>query len=51
MPDRCHLDDLAVDQLEPLILAEDAELDHPLVLVSRESPRPLDVSRHDGAPT
>ena len=36
--DRGHLDDLPLDQLDPISLGEDASLGHPIVLVDRESP-------------
>jgi hypothetical protein len=49
--DRRHLDDLAVDQLQPLVLAEDPELDHPLVLVGGESSGALDLDRHTQSPS
>src|SRR2546430_15373175 len=48
--DRRHRDDLARDQLQPLVFAEDPDLDHALVFVRRELPRLLDFSRHDDAP-
>ena len=35
--DRCHLDDLSVDQLDPAVLAEDADLAHAVVLVDVEA--------------
>ena len=42
-----HLDDLALDQLDPLVLAEDAGLRHPVVLVHGEQPaRKLDLHGH-----
>jgi hypothetical protein len=34
-----HLDDLAPDQLDPVLLAEDADLGHPMVFRPREPAR------------
>jgi hypothetical protein len=39
-PDRRHVDDLAVNELDPVVLVEDAELTHPVILVQREPPAP-----------
>ena len=38
--DRRHLDDLALDELDPVVLADDAGLAHAVVLVEREAPMP-----------
>src|SRR4029450_1218216 len=40
-----HLDDLALDELDPVVLAEDAGLAHPVVLIEREAPAP-ESDRH-----
>src|SRR2546422_8913 len=40
--DWSHLDDVAADELDPIILVEDVGFDHPVVLVQREPP-PLDL--------
>jgi len=36
--DRAHLDDLAVDKLHPVILAQDAGLGHAVIVVDVEQP-------------
>src|SRR6185369_1977562 len=47
LADGRHLDDLAVDELDVILLGQDARLDHPRVLVHREqAPRSLDLDRH-----
>jgi hypothetical protein len=46
-----HLDDLALDQLDTLVLAEDAGLSHPVILLHGEEPaRELDVDSHRQPP-
>jgi hypothetical protein len=50
-PDGRHLDDVALDQLDTLVLAEDARLRHPVILRDREEPaRHLDLDRHRQPP-
>src|SRR5262249_55614332 len=44
-PDLAHFDDLAVDQLHPVVPGEDAHLAHPVVLIGGESSRLL-LPRH-----
>jgi len=43
--DRAHLDDLAVDELDPVVFAQHTALGHPMIFVSREQP-PLKVGSH-----
>src|ERR1041384_8692925 len=43
--DRAHDDDLAVDELDAVVLGEDTRLPHALIPVDRESPRP-DLHSH-----
>jgi hypothetical protein len=43
--DRRHLDDLALDELDPVVLAEDAGLAHPVIFIQREAPT-LELDRH-----
>src|SRR6185295_7091053 len=43
--DRRHLDDLALDELDPVVLAEDAGLAHAVILIEREAPAP-ESDRH-----
>src|SRR5258708_12535111 len=44
LSDRSHLDDLALEQLDPIVLREDAHLDQPVVLLHGE-PSPLELDR------
>ncbi len=39
-PDRCNLDDLSLDQLDSVVLAQDSGLGHAVVLVDGEGPSP-----------
>ena len=43
--DRAHADDLAFDELDAIVLREDAGLGHPVVLLGRERP-PRDLGSH-----
>src|SRR6267142_3023684 len=43
--DRRHLDDLALDELDPVVLAQDPGLAHAVVFIERESPA-LERDRH-----
>ena len=46
-----HLDDLAPDQLDAVVFAEDAGLGHPVILRPREpSPRRRHLDRHRAPP-
>jgi hypothetical protein len=36
-PDGAHLDDLAVEQLDAIVLPQDAGLGHPVVFLDREA--------------
>ena len=36
-PDGRHLDDLALDQLDPVVFAEDADLGYPIVFLAAEA--------------
>src|SRR5262245_40822631 len=50
--DRRHFDDLPPDELDPVVLIEDSDLDHPVVLVQSEAaPGDLDVRCHAGHST
>jgi hypothetical protein len=47
VPDRRHLDDLALDQLHAVFPRQDADLDHAVVFVDGETAAgTLDVDRH-----
>src|SRR5262245_44436343 len=46
-PDRCHLDDLAMDELDMVTLGQNPGLDHAQVLAhAPETPLALDFDRH-----